>query len=89
MPGLRAGKVELALQVVASDQDDFMVISALTWPSSVISAGKLTPARTISLAYVWRLCRMRHRRHYAASRTMPRVDVRTPIHGYLNRGEAA
>ena len=28
-------------------------------------------------------------RHYAASRTMPRVDVRTPIHGYLNRGEAA
>jgi hypothetical protein len=30
----------------------FMLISALTWPRSVIKAGKLTPARTISVAYV-------------------------------------
>jgi len=28
-------------------------------------------------------------RHYAASRTMPQVDARPLIHGYLNRGEAA
>ena len=28
-------------------------------------------------------------RHYAASRTMPRVDARAPIPGCLNRGEAA
>jgi integrase len=28
-------------------------------------------------------------RHYAASRTMPRVDARAPIVGRLNRGKAA
>jgi integrase/recombinase XerD len=28
-------------------------------------------------------------RHYAASRTMPRVNAPTPIDGYLNSGEAA
>jgi len=28
-------------------------------------------------------------RHYAASRTMPRVGARAPIHGRLNRGNAA
>jgi integrase/recombinase XerD len=27
-------------------------------------------------------------RHYAASRTMPRVGARAPIHGRLNRGNA-
>jgi hypothetical protein len=38
---------------------------------------------------VWRLCRMRHSRHYAASGTMPRVGVRAAIHGHLNNGDAA
>jgi hypothetical protein len=28
-------------------------------------------------------------RHYAASRTMPRVGVRAAIHGHLNNGDAA
>jgi integrase/recombinase XerD len=28
-------------------------------------------------------------RHYAASRTMPRVVVRAAIHGYWNNGDAA
>jgi integrase len=28
-------------------------------------------------------------RHYAASRTMPRVGVRAAIHGHLNSGDAA
>ncbi len=32
-----------------------------------MSAGRLTPARTISEAKVWRLCRMRHRRLFFAS----------------------
>jgi len=30
-----------------------------------------------------------HRRHYAASRTMPRVGARAAIHGPLSGGEAA
>jgi hypothetical protein len=38
---------------------------------------------------LWYLCRMRHRRHYAASRTMPRVDARALIDARLNRVEAA
>ena len=56
---------------------------------SCMSAGKLTPARIMSEANVWRLCRMRHRRHYAASRTMPRVGTGAPIHRCLKRGDAA
>jgi site-specific recombinase XerD len=28
-------------------------------------------------------------RHYAASRTMPRIGVRAAIHGHLNSGDAA
>jgi hypothetical protein len=36
------------------------------------------------VAKQWRLCRMRHRRHYAASRTMPRVGASAAIHGHLN-----
>jgi hypothetical protein len=35
----------------------------LAWPISFISAGRLTPARTMSEAKVCLLCRDRHRRH--------------------------
>src|ERR1044071_9398667 len=47
-----------------------MVISGETWPRSFISAGKLTPARSISVAYVCRLCLGRHRRHTFATEMM-------------------
>src|ERR1035438_4311725 len=46
-------------------------------PISCISAGRLPPALTMSKATVWRLCRMRHSRHYAASWTMPRGSRRS------------
>ena len=36
-----------------------------------MSAGKPTPARTISLAYVCLLFRHRNSRHYAGFRTIP------------------
>src|SRR6516164_6760191 len=44
-----------------------MVISGEAWPRSFISAGKLTPARTISVAYVCRLFRGRNSRHTFAT----------------------
>src|ERR1700746_2819535 len=40
-------------------------------------AGSPIPQLSSSVAQVWRLCRMRHSRHYAASRTMPRGSNRS------------
>ena len=53
------------------------------------SAHKLRLQKARHHDIVCRLCRMRHSRHYAASRTMPRVGVRAAIHGHLNSGDAA
>jgi len=60
------------------------------------------PGRPIARETVFEICRKAARlagiakpvhphslRHYAASRTMPRVGARTPIHGPSNRGDAA
>jgi len=44
-----------------------MVISGEVWPCNFISAGKLTPARSISVAKVWRLFRLRNSRHAFAT----------------------
>jgi integrase len=68
MPRPRAGQEEFTLQSSPATWTYFMVISALTCPRSVIRAGKLTPARTISVAYVWRLFRGRNSRHTAATK---------------------
>jgi integrase len=58
--------------------------------------------KPISTKMVWHACREAAQRagiakavrphllrHYAASRTMPRIEARGPIHGLLNRGHAA
>jgi hypothetical protein len=50
---------------------------------------RFTPASSKCVAKQWRLCRMRHRRHYAAYRTMPRVKLRAAIGGPLDCGDAA
>jgi len=38
-----------------------------------------SPSANRWVAQACLLCRMRHRRHYAASRTMPHVEVSAPI----------
>ena len=43
-----------------------------------MSTGKLTPARSISVANEWRLCRMRHNRHACATHMLDAgADLRT------------
>jgi hypothetical protein len=37
--------------------------STLLWPSAPLTTTAFTPARRIIRVRVWRLCRMRHRRH--------------------------
>jgi len=50
---------------------------------SCMSAGKLTPARIMSEANVWRLFRPRNSRHYAGFRTIPGELVFRPLGGSL------
>ena len=50
---------------------------------------KSAPDSSRWVAKQWRLCRMRHRRHYAAFRTMPHVDVKEPVHSLRSPGDAA
>ena len=67
-----------------------MVSRGSAWPSRGLDDAAVR--RRLSSRWVakqCRLCRMRHRRHYAASRTMPRVGVRAAIHGHLSSGDAA
>src|SRR6266849_3048935 len=52
-----------------------------------MSAGRPMPARTISEAKVWRLCRARHSRHYAEFRTMPSKSALTPINQAVDHFE--
>jgi hypothetical protein len=49
--------VELTLQTIAGDLDVLHAHLGLDVAERVINAGKLTPARIISVAYEWRLCR--------------------------------
>jgi hypothetical protein len=56
------------------------VVRISAWPSKTWMVRRSVPASSMWVAQAWRLCRMRHRRHYAASRTMPRVGAHAAIH---------
>jgi len=47
------------------------------------------PASSMLVAKLCRLCLMQHRRHYAASRTMPQVDIAEAVHRLCSSGCAA